>query len=114
MTKLPGAIVKCGVFKGASLCRFAKFRRLLEEQSARKLVGFDIFGEFPSTDYEPDKPHLDRFISAAGNESITREQLTNVLQQTGTAINVELIEGDILETVPAYSRENPEFQIVLR
>ena len=31
MTKdIPGAIVECGVFKGASLVRFAMFRNLFE------------------------------------------------------------------------------------
>ena len=41
---LPGAIVECGVFKGASLVRFAGFRDLFGNSYSRKIIGFDIFG----------------------------------------------------------------------
>ncbi len=47
ITGLPGHIVECGVYKGASLVRFASFRQLLESPHSRKIVGFDTFGTFP-------------------------------------------------------------------
>lgn len=46
----PGAIVECGVYKGASLMRLATFRRLLENDNARKIYGLDAFGMFPRSD----------------------------------------------------------------
>ncbi|ERS85084.1 hypothetical protein Q667_17680 [Marinobacter sp. C1S70] len=44
---LPGEVVEFGVFKGASLIRFATFRECLETFSSRKIFGFDAFGDFP-------------------------------------------------------------------
>jgi len=44
---LPGEIVECGVFKGASFVRFAGFRDLFCNPFNHKLIGFDIFGKFP-------------------------------------------------------------------
>lgn len=46
---LPGDIVELGVFKGGSIIQFATFRELLENENSRKIIGFDIFGEFPQT-----------------------------------------------------------------
>ena len=35
---VPGAIVECGVFKGASFVRFATFRQLLSNPLAKKMM----------------------------------------------------------------------------
>jgi Macrocin-O-methyltransferase (TylF) len=110
---LPGAIVECGVFKGASLTRFAAFRELLGSPYSKKIVGFDTFGAFPETDYAPDVAVREEFVAAAGRESIGVSQLEEVLEQQGTQRNVELVEGDILETVPAYVEQHPELRISL-
>ena len=42
---LAGEIVECGVFKGASLCRWIKFRALLENPSSRRIIAFDTFDD---------------------------------------------------------------------
>ena len=52
---LPGDIIEVGVFKGASLLRFATFREILENNNSRKIVGFDSFGSFPITDTASDE-----------------------------------------------------------
>ena len=46
---LPGDVLELGVYKSASLIRFATFRDLLENDFSRKIVGFDAFGTFPKT-----------------------------------------------------------------
>jgi hypothetical protein len=55
---LPGNIIECGVFKGASLIRFATFRYILEAPFSRKIIEFDTFGKFPENfsghDYDKD------------------------------------------------------------
>lgn len=109
---LPGDIVECGVFKGSSLIRFTAFRELLENCYSRKIIGFDIFGKFPETSFDDDKRMLERFISAAGDQSISKDELDQVLAFKGIA-NVELVMGDINQTVPDYSRNHPEFRIAL-
>ena len=55
---LPGAIVECGVYKGASLIRFATFREMLESQYSRQIIGFDAFGEFPREKISTFTPHF--------------------------------------------------------
>jgi hypothetical protein len=110
---LPGAIVECGVFKGASFSRFAGFRELFGGAFAHKLIGFDIFGEFPATAFEADKVYRERFVNAAGSSSISTEQLMEVLAQKRVEKNVELVAGDITQTIPAYVKANPHLKIAL-
>lgn len=110
---LPGAIVECGVFKGASLARFAMFRDLFGGTWSREIVGFDTFDTFPETAFEDDVEQRERFVSAAGDASIGVEQLEEVLRHKGVHENVELVAGDILETVPAYVARRPELRIAL-
>jgi Macrocin-O-methyltransferase (TylF) len=112
ISHLPGAIVECGVFKGASFSRFAAFRNLLGNEATQKLIGFDTFGDFPETFFEGDKERRQKFIDEAGMQSITEEQLTHLLEQkVGNNINTELVQGDICLTVPAYVKNNPNLSI---
>ena len=110
---LPGEIVECGVFKGASFVRFAMFRELFGNPFSKKLIGFDAFGKFPETGYRDDVAVRQRFVSAAGEDSISREQLLDVLRHKGITQGIELVEGDITTTVPTYLRAHPELKISL-
>lgn len=112
-TRLPGEIVECGVFKGASLARFAMFRDLFGNSFSKKIIAFDTFGEFPDPEYEPDEKYKDRFVESAGEESISVDQMMDVLENKGCEKNVELVEGDILNTVPEYVEKNPHLKISL-
>src|SRR3989344_1051825 len=109
---LRGSLVECGVFKGASFVRFAALRSLLEGDAARPLVGFDTFGPFPAAHFEPDKPYVQKWIDAAGEESISRAQLREVLERKKIT-NTELIEGDVAKTIPTYIEAHPDLQIAL-
>ena len=110
--ELPGAIVECGVLKGCSLVRFASFRELFGNSFAKKIVGFDTFGAFPQADFEADKKMRQRHAEICG-ESISKEQLLKVLEYKGLDKNVELIEGDIAETLPQYLSDHYELKISL-
>ncbi|MEQ8507878.1 MAG: TylF/MycF/NovP-related O-methyltransferase [Rhodospirillaceae bacterium] len=110
---LPGHIVECGVFKGASLSRFAMFRALFEAQHSRKIIGFDIFGAFPETQHKGDQALRQRFVENAGDQSISMDQLNAVLDHKGINKNIELVGGDICETVPEYVKAHPELKISL-
>ena len=111
--ELPGAIVECGVFKGASFVRFAGFRDLFGNPFSHKLVGFDIFGAFPKTNFDEDKKYRTDCIRAAGEQSISKEQLIEVLKNKGIDKNVELVEGDVVKTIPEYLKKNPHLKISL-
>lgn len=109
---LPGEVIECGVFKGNSLIRLATFRDALETPYSRKIIGFDIYGKFPSTNYAPDKEYLNKFIDSAGSESISKSDLEEVFKNKNIG-NFELVKGNILETVPNYKVQNPHTKIAL-
>ncbi len=111
--ELAGDIVECGVFKGASLSRFVKFRSLFETPASRKIHGFDTFGAFPPADDPMDEQKREEFVSQAGSTSISRRQLLGLFDKLGLNENLELVEGDIIETVPAFCADHPELGISL-
>ena len=85
--ELPGNLVELGVFKGGSLIQFATFRELLEnERSFAKQENKEEF--------------------------LTKEELLKSFEHKGIG-NIELVQGDIRETVPSYVKEHPELRIAL-
>ncbi|PHZ84812.1 TylF/MycF/NovP-related O-methyltransferase [Paremcibacter congregatus] len=109
---LRGEILELGVFKGNSLFRWLKFRDLLENTYSRKVIAFDIFGAFPETEFEEDKKERDLFIAETdGGVGISYEELTALLQAQNLDKNTEIIKGDILKTLPAYLKENPQLKL---
>ena len=110
--EIGGSIVECGVFKGSSISRFAMFRKLLNIEE-KKIIGFDTFSSFPETNFELDKVLRTNFINTAGKESISVEQLLAVLEKKKCDKNIELIEGDIVQTVPKYIEKNRDLKISL-
>lgn len=112
-SNIPGAIIECGVFKGISLVRFAMFQELFNKQSPKKIIGFDVFDKFPETNFTDDKIPREKFIEEAGEQSISKEQLKQVLKWKGIEKTVELVEGDITLTIPLYVQDHPELKISL-
>lgn len=109
---LPGDIVECGLFQGNSFFRFAHFRNLLESENSRKLIGFDTFDSFPETEYKEDKKYLENFISAAGEKSVSLDELIEIMKYKNIK-NYEFIKGDINFTVPKYCKDNAHQKISL-
>ena len=110
---LPGAMIECGVFKGASFVQFAGFRDLFGNSFSHKLIAFDTFGQFPETNFEEDKKYRNNFVQEAGEQSISKEQLLEVLRKKGVDKNVELVAGNIVKSVPEYLKKNPHLKISL-
>jgi len=110
---IEGEILECGVFKGASLVRFAMFRNLFQSKYEKKIIGFDSFAEFPQTEFEADKKLRDHIVKEAGEQSISTEQLMEVLKNKSCDESVELIAGDITVTLPQYVKLNPDLKISL-
>lgn len=107
-----GDIVECGVFKGASLLRFASFQDIFGKRK-RSVIGFDTFGAFPDTSFAPDEKHRQRFIDDAGVKAISKEDLLSVARRKGIKTKIELIKGDVVKTVPAYIAARPKLKIAL-
>ena len=108
---LPGYIVECGVFKGASLIRYANFRAILENTFSRKIVGFDAFGNFPKKYSKKDKL-FPKFHDTVFGKGIDIKELQKVFLHKNFE-NIELIKGDIVNTVPEYVEAHPEMKIAL-
>jgi len=108
-----GEIVECGVFKGASLARFAMFREIFTNPFSKKIIAFDAFGKFPQTKFKDDVKVRKNFVKEAGENSISKPQLLHVLKNKGITKWIELVKGDITRTVPAYIKKHPELKISL-
>lgn len=113
-SELRGEIVELGVFKGNSLFRWIKFRELLENTYSRKIIAFDIFGEFPQTDFEDDKKEREAFIEeTSGGIGISYDELNYLLNAQKLDRNIDIIKGNILDTLPEYLSDNPQLKISL-
>ena len=109
-----GEILEFGIFKGNSFFRWIKFRDLLEQTSSRKVIGFDIFGDFPEAQFEGDKQRRDDFVEETnGGKSISLEEMQELLEKQSLFKNVELIKGGILVTLKNYLEKNPHLKISL-
>ena len=110
-SNIPGCIIECGVFKGVSLIRFATFLKLLKK-SNKKIIAFDTFGKHTTTNISTDHKRRKKLL-AHGKEAISEKQLISILKRKGLEKNIQLIKGDITETVPRYLKLNPKLKISL-
>jgi hypothetical protein len=82
-----------------------------ESSHSRKIIGFDAFGKFPSQPNELDQTFVRHFETHAGN-GISIEELHAVCSHKNIQ-NYELIQGDVLKTLPEYVQRHPELKIAL-
>jgi hypothetical protein len=111
ITSLPGHVVELGVFKGASLIRFATFLHLMESPFSRKIIGFDAFGQFPDPAHPQDKAFASGWQAGLGS-GISQPELEKCFQYKGFC-SFELIPGDITLTLPQYVEKNPALKVAL-
>ncbi|MBE5891257.1 MAG: dTDP-6-deoxy-L-hexose 3-O-methyltransferase [Lachnospiraceae bacterium] len=114
ITNLPGEVVELGVFKGSSIVQWATFRELLENEKSRKIIGFDMFGPFPKTPGEvpSDNEFIDKWNSDFEGNFVSKEELLQSMELKGIH-NVELVKGNILDTLPEYLEAHPNLKISL-
>jgi len=110
-SNIPGCIIECGVFKGVSLIRLATFLKLLKKPN-KKIIAFDTFGKHTTTNISTDHKRRKKLLSH-GKEAISEKQLISILKRKGLEKNIQLIKGDITETVPRYLKLNPKLKISL-
>lgn len=110
---LPGDVIELGVFKGGGLIQFATFRELLENSNSRKILGFDVFGEFPgSSTLNSDKSFIDGWNKQFKDEFLSKEEICESFKLKGFS-NIELVKGDISDTIDEYLLKNPQTKISL-
>jgi len=108
---IPGDVVECGTFKGASLIRFLTYREMIENPYSRKVVSFDAFGKFPTSDRPADAEFIEAFEGESG-VGISKDELDKALQRKGFK-NYELVEGNVFDTLEPYLKSNNALKIAL-
>ena len=111
---LPGEVAEFGVFKAASLIRLATFREVLETAQARRIIAFDAFGAFPPPRENAgtgDEAYVEHHTRAAG-DGLSVEATRSILERKQFA-NVELVAGDITDTLPAFLEQNAAARFAL-
>lgn len=109
---LPGDVIELGVFKGESFLRLASFRNMLENEYSRKIIGFDVFDEFPNVHNKGDQIFREEWIQETDNEFATKQDIQDSLNWKGIR-NTELVKGDVTLTIPEYLEQYPYLRIAL-
>jgi len=111
IVNLPGDVVELGVYKAASLIRLATFRNVLENDFSRKIIGFDAFGKFPTSNLtlQTDFEFIERF-EHEGGEGLSKNEVESIFKHKGFQ-NVFLNEGNIFTTLPEYIEQFPATRI---
>ena len=103
---IPGDILEFGVYKGSSLIQFLSFREYYENFESRSIVGFDVYGKFPDDlKLDSDKSFAKKF-EKDGGYGISEPDLDMFLKKKNFS-NYSLVNGDILNTLPDYLKNNP-------
>jgi hypothetical protein len=110
---IPGDIVEFGVFKAVSLIRFATFRKIFENENSRKIIGFDSFGKFPrnASNTNSDSDFIEKFELDSG-KGLGLGQVQEILNYKEFT-NIELVGGDIFDTLPKWMDLKPHARIAL-
>lgn len=111
---IPGDIVECGVFKGTGHIFWLKMLSLFDNNSSKKVIGFDTFSSFPKSTLKFEKKAAKLFVKEA---NFKKENILKNLKEKIKKINLEnrseLIRGDIVKTSKKYSETNRGFRISL-
>lgn len=116
---VPGSIVEAGVFTGKGLFTWLQLCSIFEPQNfTRKIIGFDTFEGFPEI-HEMDKrdgaaPLVGDYASDS-MEAMVRSvgRLAGEFLPGDGSDKVQLVKGDIKDTVPGYLAEHPHTVVSL-
>lgn len=117
----PGFIVECGVYRGAFFFSFGKFLEIFcMGDKGRKCIGFDNFRGFTGLLPE-DGPVANSASKRDGGWSAQsfRDEFLELLEIANTdafapwADRMQLVEGDVLSTIPSYVADHPGLRISL-
>ena len=108
---LPGDIVDAGAYKGTSTIQFAHALETYHPNSRARVVSFDTFeATFPrvrADEKASAERHMDTYEVSA------HDMLRQAVARAGLEHRVEIVKGDIVETLPVYIAERPGFRIAM-
>lgn len=117
-----GSIVEGGVFMGGGLMSWAKLSSALEPYAIhRKVIGFDTFEGFVDIHKKDGSGEENESMKPGGfftgndiyNELIEAVEVYNQQRYLNQYQKVEIIKGDVSETIPKYIEDNPHLIISL-
>jgi len=115
---IKGSVIECGVFRGFGLMSWAKFSSMLEpENLTRRIYGFDTFEGFPTIS-DKDRSVLAN-PAAGGLAASSYDELQGLIKEydsdrfLGHIGKVELVRGNIADTVPAFLESHPHLMVSL-
>ncbi|MEW6172096.1 MAG: TylF/MycF/NovP-related O-methyltransferase [Bacillota bacterium] len=117
---VPGAIIECGVLFGGGLMTFAHLSSIMDPWAvSRRIIGFDTFSGFRDLSEVDKGPGRSMHATEGGFGVDAYEDLQNCInifdrhRLLGHLPKVELVRGDIRETVPKYIEDNPHLVVSL-
>ena len=100
---LPGDVVECGVFKGTGLMTWLKLLAIYQPGTEKRVVGFDVFSEFPEPAEEVDKDVVSRLVRESDFRGLKPGTLYGMVEAAGIPKSAcDLVEGDIRITAREY------------
>lgn len=118
---LQGVIIECGVLFGGGLMTWAQLSSIMEPLNhQRRIIGFDTFKGFPSVSNKDTEGKVSTDLCKKGSlyvDSYKDLKKCIKLYDTTRYLNhinkVELVRGDVLETIPLYIKKNPHLVVSL-
>jgi len=121
VSDMPGSIVELGVFKGESLLLFGKLMEIFNANDrSTTVIGFDNFSGF--TPLHAEDGAVDARVDkrpGGWSPASYRDDLLGLInvfdhdRMAGQKARIELVEGDIQTSVPAFAEANPGLRIRL-
>ncbi len=116
-----GSVLDLGVNAGQSLFTWAQLSAIYEPLNyTRQIIGFDTFEGIPSvTDVDRAGPAPSEHVAVGGFQFSDFESLKQATKAYDSnrflshISKVELVKGDITQTLPAYIKENPHLVVSL-
>jgi predicted O-methyltransferase YrrM len=108
---VPGDIVDAGAFKGVSTIQFAQMLAAYQPNTRSKVLCFDTFTSGVPAARDDERAAVDDLM--ANYDEGSYQRLLDTLERLGLADRVEVIKGDIVDTLPAYLEARPGTRISL-
>jgi len=111
-----GSVFECGVHLGGGLFTWAQLSAILEPANhQRRIVGFDTFAGFPeggvsSQDLgrDPSPECVQGGMAASSYDELLRcIECYDLVRYMNHFPKIQLVQGDFMETLPAYLAHNP-------
>lgn len=112
---LPGDIVDCGVYRGASAFQWANFLELFTPRSQKVVFGFDSFEGFSETQSDDaDKESVSNLMD--DNDKFvprSEDELMSIAGSLEIGHRLKLIGGDATKTIPKFVEDNKGLRLSL-